>query len=262
MVYNSPTAASCGFACGLMSGLGQSAMFNSYDRAMYYSIVNRRPFLNAENWKGNPFTGISPSFLQRSFSAGLYFPLEDVFRYHVSSNHAIDGVLVGLVGGFLTTPFNTVKYAMWSHNSSIGKSTQPGLIATANALLRDGGFPRLMRGVVPTLYRDMTFGLTFSLLRHQGDNGFGINAGAAFLGTVLSSPFNYARMRIYGHSSGPRRVGPILREWVAEVVAHGSMVDRIKFACSSLNVGWGALRVSLGMGIGSQIYNACWKLCY
>lgn len=241
---------SCGFACGIVSGFGQSALFNAYDRAMYHSIVNSRPFLDPQNWRGNPFTGVSPSFLQRSFSAGLYFPLEDIFKRHVSSSYAVDGVLIGLIGGAFTTPFNAIKYAMWTGKSDVSVST------TAIALLREGGVTRLMRGVTPTLYRDMTFGLTYSLLRHQGDEGFMINAQAAFIATCFSSPFNYARMRIYGglHAQSTYR---ILFDWRSDVVKRSGLFRRIQFVIRSLNMGWGALRVGLGMGIGSQIYNTC-----
>lgn len=250
---------SSGFVCGLMSGLTQSGVFNAYDRAMYHSIVHRRPFLDSTNWRGNPFAGVSPSFLQRSFSAGLYFPLEDLFKRHVSSNYAVDGLMVGFVGGVLTTPFNTVKYSMWSQGVGPSALPAPALISTAKSLLREGGFSRLMRGVGPTLYRDMTFGVTFSVLRHQADNGFYNNALAAFVATVLSSPFNYARMQVYGVKSGtPKSTRFILNAWRNEVMSSSfGWKQRMCYAVRSLNVVWGALRVGMGMGLGSQIYNWC-----
>jgi hypothetical protein len=236
-----------GFECGLISGLSQTFIFNTYDRALYHSIANHRPFLDPSNWKGNPFRGVSPTFLQRAFSAGLYFPLEDMFRTSISGNYAAAGVLVGLVGGLFTTPFNSVKYSMWA-------SAPTSMVEATRNLVKEGGFPRLMRGAVPTLYRDMTFGITYSFLRHQGDNGFGINVLAAFIATGVSSPFNYARMKIYSPESGPKETWPILRGLVRQTQGEKS---KIRFIFTRLNVGWGALRVSLGMGIGSQIYNHC-----
>ena len=237
-----------GFQCGLISGLSQTFIFNSYDRALYHSIANRRAFLDSANWKGNPFRGVSPSFLQRAFSAGLYFPLEDVFRTSISGNYALAGVLVGLVGGLFTTPFNSVKYSMWS-------SAPMGMVQATSNLLKEGGIRRLMRGATPTLYRDMTFGVTYSFLRHQGDNGFANNVLAAFIGTAVSSPFNYARMRIYSPEKGPKETWAILRELHNETQTQRGR--RIAFVFRRLNVGWGALRVSLGMGLGSQLYNHC-----
>jgi hypothetical protein len=239
------------FACGLASGLGQSTLFNPYDRAMYRSIVEKRPFLDKINWRGNPFAGVSPSFIQRSASAGLYFPLEDFFRRTVSSNYAIDGILVGIVGGVFTTPFNSVKYAMWSSSTS-------SMSNTAMGLYESGGVARLMRGVSPTLYRDMSFGIVYSVLRHKGDNGFVNNVLAAFIATAVSSPFNYARMRMYA-SSSPLSTSVILSDLRREVQIQNppSLFGKAKFTFKTLNVGWGALRVGLGMGVGSQIYNTC-----
>ena len=267
MKINSDWGPTSGLACGLASGLGQSALFNAYDRALYHSIVNRRPFLDPANWRGNPFAGISPSFLQRSVSAGLYFPLEDLFRRKVSSNYAIDGILVGLVGGAFTTPFNCVKYAMWSNHSSAQvidqKSPPPAMIETAKSLYNRGGLPRLFRGVAPTLYRDMTFGITFSVLRHQGDNGFINNVLAAFIATTVSSPFNYARMKVYGTplENSIKSTFTIIKELQHETIrSSDSLISRAQYTLRSLNVDWGALRVGLGMGIGSQIYNSCVRI--
>jgi len=239
------------FACGLASGLGQSTLFNPYDRAMYRSIVEKKPFLDGSNWRGNPFAGVSPSFIQRSVSAGLYFPLEDFFRRTVSTNYAVDGILVGIIGGVFTTPFNSVKYAMWS-------SASTSMSCTARDLYASGGAARLMRGAVPTLYRDMSFGVVFSVLRHKGDNGFVNNVLAAFIATAISSPFNYARMKVYG-SHTPIPTSIILSGLGREIHSHhpSSLFEQAKFTFRTLNIGWGALRVGLGMGVGSQIYNMC-----
>lgn len=244
------------FACGLASGLGQSTLFNQYDRAMYRSIAEKRPFLHKINWRGNPFAGVSPSFIQRSVSAGLYFPLEDFFRRTVSSNYAIDGILVGMVGGVFTTPFNSVKYAMWSSPSS-------SMSKTAVGLYESGGVARLMRGVSPTLYRDMSFGIVYSVLRHKGDNGFVNNVLAAFIATAVSSPFNYARMKMYASTTTNSQLSTsiILSDLRRDIQLHSphsaSFLEKAKFTFKTLNVGWGALRVGLGMGVGSQIYNMC-----
>jgi hypothetical protein len=255
-----------GFECGLVSGLSQSFLFNSYDRALYHSIVKSRPFLDRANWKGHPLSGVSPSFLQRAVSSGLYFPLEDIFRRNVSSSYAVDGLLVGLVGGIFTTPFNAVKYAMWSGTSGnkvenfAKKSMSPKMVDTTMSLIREGGVSRLMRGVVPTLYRDVTFGLTFSVLRHEGDNGFANNVLAAFVATAISSPFNYARMKIYSPETvgQPPSTHDILKDlWQNTIRDQRGVLGSIYQIFRKFNIGWGALRVGLGMGIGSQIYNSC-----
>lgn len=259
-------AASAGVTCGVVSGVLQSTVFNAYDRAMYHSVVHKRPFLNIANWRGNPFTGSSPSFLQRSLYSGLYFPLEDMFRRGVSGNYALDGLLVGMVGGLITTPFNSIKYEMWSSNPDTARISR-----TAIELYNRGGVMRLMRGAVPTLYRDMMFGITFSYLRHRGDNGFVNNVIAASLATVVSSPFNYARLKVYGADMRPDRAAmipsqsprsstfKILTQLRTDTIQYGgdSLISRSKYLVRSLNIGWGALRVGLGMGLSSQIYRSC-----
>ena len=247
-------SATLGIECGVVSGLSQSILFNSYDRALYNSIVNHRSFLDGSNWRGNPLAGVSPSFLQRAFSTGLYFPLEDAFRRNVSESNAVDGVLVGLVGGLFTTPFNVVKYAMWAR--SVGPTAKPSMFRTAADLVKREGVGRLMRGALPTLYRDMTFGLTFSSLRHQGDGGFLINMFAAFVATAVSSPLNYVRMKVYSPEARKGSV-MILKELAGEVNQRVTMRARLLFLFTRMNVGWGALRVGLGMGLGSQIYKLC-----
>ena len=106
-------------------------------------------------------------------------------------------------------------------------------------------------------------------MRHQGDNGFVNNVLAAFVATAVSSPFNYARMKIYGSalpvgevdvtkSFSRATTGQVLSELRKEVLAQGpGLFARAQYTFRILNIGWGALRVGLGMGVGSQIYKSC-----
>lgn len=48
------------------------------DRALYLTIKENRNFLNIENFR-QPFSGLLQTLFQRALSAGLYFPLEDIF---------------------------------------------------------------------------------------------------------------------------------------------------------------------------------------
>ena len=68
------------FNCGLTSGLLQAAVFNPWDRALYLSIKNNRNFLNWVNFY-NPLAGVFQTIIQRTISAGLYFPLEEIFAH-------------------------------------------------------------------------------------------------------------------------------------------------------------------------------------
>jgi hypothetical protein len=65
------------FFAGVLSGGVCAAVFNPWDRALYLSVLHERAFCRLANWR-NPFQGIYQSFLQRTLSSGLYFPLIDL----------------------------------------------------------------------------------------------------------------------------------------------------------------------------------------
>jgi hypothetical protein len=66
------------FICGIAAGVIQAGIFNPYDRALYLSVKDHRPFLRIENWK-SPYSGFFQSIGSRALSGGLYFPLEHLF---------------------------------------------------------------------------------------------------------------------------------------------------------------------------------------
>lgn len=105
--------------CGLLSGLAQAFVFNPWDRALYLSVKNERAFLHSENFR-NPMAGVTQTVVQRAISAGLYFPLEDIFysllliKYNGSENiRSIDvffsGTLAGFFNGIIMNPFSRIK---------------------------------------------------------------------------------------------------------------------------------------------------------
>ena len=107
--------------CGLVSGLIQAAVFNPWDRALYLSVMHNRSFLHAENFK-NPMAGVMQTITQRAISAGLYFPLEEIFAEtmtkYANGNgypgqqryiHFVAGLLAGSTNGMLLNPFSSVK---------------------------------------------------------------------------------------------------------------------------------------------------------
>jgi hypothetical protein len=54
--------------CGLAAGVAQAGVFNPYDRALYLSIKESRPFLSRENWK-RPYSGFTQSLGGRALGA-------------------------------------------------------------------------------------------------------------------------------------------------------------------------------------------------
>lgn len=109
--------------CGLMSGLMQAIIFNPWDRALYLSVKHERIFLTLENFK-HPWAGVTQTVAQRAVSAGLYFPLEQLFgeMLHVSSlgekNHLkpwltfLAGTFAGMVNGVAMNPFTRIKVSL------------------------------------------------------------------------------------------------------------------------------------------------------
>ena len=103
--------------CGLVSGVMQAGVFNFWDRALFLSVKENRPFLDAQNFV-KPFTGMLQSLIQRTVSGGLYFPLEDIYRDILIRNYALKdesyyrfaaGTLAGGTNGLLLNPASTIK---------------------------------------------------------------------------------------------------------------------------------------------------------
>ncbi len=102
--------------CGMASGLVQAFIFNPWDRALYLSVKMERPFLHRENFH-EPMNGVAQTVVQRALSAGLYFPLEEIFsdllHAHSTPSPAMNsfaaGTLAGVINGVVMNPFCRVK---------------------------------------------------------------------------------------------------------------------------------------------------------
>jgi hypothetical protein len=107
------------FSCGLVSGLVQAVVFNPWDRALYLSVKESRPFRSIQNFQ-QPFSGLLQTIFQRAISAGLYFPLEQYFieffsqkiSDHSNNSHWIAlaaGNCAGAVNGLALNPLAAIK---------------------------------------------------------------------------------------------------------------------------------------------------------
>ena len=123
----------------MLGGIGRAGLFNPWDRALYLSVKERRPFLHHENWR-QPYQGFLQAIVVRTLSAGLYFPLEDMFlpivskTFGASSSSNIDdsddlqiegkythnflsvfiaGNIAGALNGVILNPINAIKYHTW-----------------------------------------------------------------------------------------------------------------------------------------------------
>lgn len=117
--------------CGLVSGLSQAYVFNPWDRALYLSVKHNRPFLTMTNFL-NPMAGVTQTVVQRAISAGLYFPLEQLFAELLDSWDVEDkqddpsnrrmrqwrmflaGTFAGIINGIVMNPFTRIKVNFFS----------------------------------------------------------------------------------------------------------------------------------------------------
>lgn len=107
----------------MASGLIQAFVFNPWDRALYLSVKMERPFLHKENFRA-PMNGVTQTVIQRAISAGLYFPLEEIFSDLLRSSQPetnrdvtawtsfLAGTLAGTVNGIVMNPFSRIKVSL------------------------------------------------------------------------------------------------------------------------------------------------------
>lgn len=162
-----------------------------------------RSFLDRRNWPQRPgqyFEGVGPAVLQKAVSFGLYFPMEELvsppsLRSNTTSFSLLQflssplvekaggawlaGTLAGLANGIFTTPFNAVKFSIWRtapqaySNPATAVTVLKGVFPSSpigwhflwSEIRATEGFRGLFRGCVPTVYRDVTFCLTYATMR-------------------------------------------------------------------------------------------------
>lgn len=139
--------------CGIVSGLTQAVVFNPWDRALYLSVKNETPFLSRSNFT-KPMDGVLQTLAHRALSAGLYFPLEEIFTHffrHTSVEPTykpyltfVAGTLAGISNGFLLNPFARIKV---SHSIAF----------PFNTFMSDGSINSIKAGDVMTILQFASF---------------------------------------------------------------------------------------------------------
>jgi hypothetical protein len=281
-----------GLFSGLVAGTTTAAVCAPVDRALFLSHVHKRPFLQRVNFDA-PFQGVSAVLVQRIFSSGMIFPLEDVVRRHLPAEreggggvgrNLLAGTLAASLIAVLTNPLASVTAQKWCSGGSAAQIARSMWLAQ--------GLSSFNRAIGVTLARDMIWGGSFSVLRHglralwdapqvplppqdvprphapemlqqkynPGLVSFGSNVVAAGVAAALASPFNYARNLQYSTALGQRQV-PVHRLLLAladEASEHRRATggSRLLFCARRFTVGWGTLRVSFGIALSSQVYEA------
>jgi hypothetical protein len=267
------------FECGLLAGCAQAALFNPWDRALYLAHLNKRRFLDRRNF-ARPYEGFHQSIFHRVISGGMYFPAEEKVRELLPEaglggpnvRNMTAGVIAGCSIAVTTNPLAAIKYQSW------GTSHEGRMLQTAKDMLLRGGPAVFFRAIHITVVRDTVWGGSYALLRNwlpralkgdalteqdlrPGPLSFACNSVAGGIATSMSSPLNYVRNIQYGTNvaidakSALVILQQLARDCKASVALTGESPAR--FLVHRLAIGWGTLRVALGLGVTSQIYGAC-----
>lgn len=283
------------FLCGIAAGVVQAGVFNSWDRALYLSMIKQTPFLSRENFR-NPYLGFFQSVGHRALSGGLYYPLESFFcaallpyesspSYESDNNNNLQsstattsssssgalfsmhpglanflaGTLAGTCNALIVNPISAIKYKSWS------RDTNRGMLTEAAEMFQKGGLRPFGNGLVPTVYRDLVFGGTYTFLRLElqyhleltAEYQWTANMAAAAMATIVSGPFNLARNVQYATRSKHKAdtVAKVLRDFAADTQAQSTLWNKTRFVQNRLRIGWGTVRVAVGMSFGHFLYD-------
>lgn len=222
--------------------------------------------------------GVFQTLFQRAFSAGLYFPLEEVFDVvlrdrllHVDTydrkSMFLSGLLAGAVNGIAMNPFSAVKYHYWGRSEREIPGT---FVTTATHMLKRGGIRPFLLGSLATIQRDIVFGAFYAILRHELTaehskfkslelNSFVANVIAASTATLVSSPFNYVRNMHYATPAGRKHASSteVLRDLWLTAMKEENLYKRLKYLQHRLRIGWGTARVGCGMAFSAKLYELC-----
>lgn len=298
------------FKASLISGIVLASLFNPWDRALYLSVKERRPFLTRSNFT-SPYQGFLQAAFHRVVSGGSYFFLQaqvSSFLLHRSSlDHstltfsALNGALAGMINGVLVNSLASIKYNCWNHPGNT-------FWLTSIRMWRDGGPKQFFRGSIMTGTRDLFFGVTYEcsrryvlkfLTRRKDSSSFPVgtitvghyqpsewlfmisNIAGGGVATIISSPFNYVRNMKFSVSDPPSSVS-IFKQLIREAHnysyemtshapsspssvgfsshhSHSTLPKRLfyllKYCEQRLCIGWGTVRVAVGMGVGQLAFD-------
>jgi hypothetical protein len=278
-------------AAGLVTGNVIAVVFNPIDRALYLSMREHRPFFRLENFR-NPWRGLSQAVVHRTLSHGMYYILQQELRQRVapwvndgrlSERQAafVVGTCAGTINGLVLNPIAAVKYQLWStEEGSVWRALRHKWVA--------GGVRPFLKGSSASMLRDVLFGCVYELLRHrpppqhstqaaagantsaQSNPGqptlkamthyiwrFSSSFFAAGCAVALSSPFNYARQRIYAcppHLTPPT-IPSILHNLLTQAASVPTLLGRLRFLQIQLAIGLGTARSAAGMASGQLLFD-------
>ena len=176
----------------------------------------------------------------------------------------------GAINGAALNWIAATKYRMWGAPETPGGNL---FWSTIVRMWRNGGARPFCMGLGPTVARDSVFGGVFMGLRHglmvlveqregnSGNTGGGgplsqsvaVSLAAGACATTASAPLNYARNMQFATSSKEPAQSTIA---LLRGLARQAKVEPRPwlFLQRRLRVGWGTLRVAVGMATGFELY--------
>lgn len=168
-------------------------------------------------------------------------------------------MVAGSLNGALLNPLAAIKYHQW------GMGAEHTFRQAVVHAWRLGGIAPFFKGMTATVTRDAVFGCGYEVGRQyfnrilpgredDARRQFASNMLAAALATGVSSPFNYVRSIQYATppDQTPRRAWPqLLRLW-----QHAKQQpSTLQYLGQRLRIGWGTLRVAVGMALSQYIFH-------
>lgn len=241
---------------GLITGGISTVLFNSLDRALFLMVKENKPILTASLWR-HPYQGVTNAIYGRVIGYGIFFSLSDIYRdfFKDKTTHP---TLCGSLATATTTvllcqPVNVMKMYQWNHHV-------PGaFISSGTQLISKYGWKVMFKGFYPACVRDGIFASTYIGLSEKlnPDKYFTVNLAIASMATTISSPANYYRNRqFFNFDDRKIPLRKTVRELIDETKTKEGLVPKIQYVVHKrLNIGWGTLRVGLGIALANKIYD-------
>jgi hypothetical protein len=178
---------------------------------------------------------------------------------HPAFANFLAGTLAGSANALIVNPITAIKYKSW------GREVNRGMLKESMEMFRKGGLRPFTNGLAPTVLRDLCFGGTYTFLRLElqyllqltPEQQWGANMAAAALATVVSAPFNLVRNVQYATRSREKAdtISKILEDFVREARSHKTSWQSARYIQNRLRIGWGTVRVAVGMAFGHLVYD-------
>lgn len=269
---------------GMGTGSFCAGFFNPWDRALYLSVSNNKPFLTVAKEMVNEaiankslihplYQGALQAILQRSFSWGSYYILQEQGKLYLNpflQNQGLSnaqaqfgvGIFAGSISGAITNPLSAIKSYLW-------KTKDSTFFSSAKTMWSTGGIKPFLKGTTATISRDTIFGSFYEIIRtaslsHLQKNKncdekpkFTVNLFSAGIATVASAPLNFIRTLQYDtppNQKPPSSSQALHSLWV-EINNKKTLLDKAKHTQQRLRIGWGTARVAAGMGAGQLVFD-------